>query len=350
MSTRATLTDVARTANVSLSTASIAFSGAGPIAAATRERVLAAAAALGYAGPNPVAASLRRGHSKIIGVLVGQDLRVNFRDPVAVQTLAGVASTLGDAARGMLLVPSGSDAGQDRTGVDLVRHGPMDAAVVLHQITPETARILRERQVPLVWVDRPRRGEISVRVQDRAGMAALGEHLLGLGHRHVGLATMPWSPKRQRGPIDPRGGSSPRERYVTDRLAGIRDAGLMPAAIETTARSLVEEGIRAGHALLDRAPQVTALVGFSDLIAAGLLLAAQERGLRVPEDVSVAGFDGVDLPWLGEHRLTSIVQPIQEKGEYAAQAAIMLADGGRPTSVALECDLRIGTTTGPAPT
>ncbi|SED60101.1 LacI family DNA-binding transcriptional regulator [Ruania alba] len=347
MSARATLTDVARTAGVSLSTASLAFSGAGPISGATRDRVLAAANALGYAGPNPVAASLRRGQSKIIGVLVGRDLRVNFRDPVAVQTLGGVASALGDAARGMLLVPAADD--ELAGGQHLIRHGSMDAAVVLHASGRETSRILRGRGVPMVWVDRAGPGAVSVRVQDKEGMAALGRHLVGLGHRHVALATMPWTRARTAGPVN-LAGPRPQARYIGDRLAGLTEAGIHPVAVESTTGSLVEEGIRAGHALLDRSPRPTALVGFSDLIAAGLLLAANERGLRVPEDVSVAGFDGVDLPWLGEHRLTSVVQPAQEKGEQAARTAVALADGEQPRPVVLECHLRVGTTTGPAPT
>ncbi|UFU02458.1 LacI family DNA-binding transcriptional regulator [Ruania suaedae] len=346
MSTRATLTDVARRAGVSLSTASLAFSGAGPIAEATRARVRRAAAELGYAGPNPVAASLRRGRSRVVGVLVGRDVRINFRDPVAVQTLAGVASALGDAARGMLLVPAADD--ELAGGQHLIRHGSMDSAVVLHAIGRDAARILREREVPMVWVDRTGPGAVSVRVQDRAGMSLLGRHLAGLGHRRVAVATMPWTVDRMTGPVD-LAGTRPHARYVADRLAGLRDAGIDPVAGESTARSLVEEGIRAGHALLDLSPRPTALVGFSDLIAAGLLLAAQEQGLRVPQDVSVAGFDGVDLPWLGDHRLTSVVQPAREKGEHAARAAIMLADGTRPDPVSLGCSLRVGTTTGPVP-
>ncbi|WP_159622892.1 LacI family DNA-binding transcriptional regulator [Ruania rhizosphaerae] len=345
MSRRATLTDVARTAGVSLSTASLAFSGAGPIAEATKQRVLRAASELGYAGPNPVAASLRRGRSRVVGVLVGRDVRTNFRDPVAVQTLGGVASALGDAARGMLLIPAGED---DPAGQHLIRHGSMDSVVVLHALGRDAGRVLREREVPMVWVDRTGPGAVSVRVQDRAGMAALGEHLVGLGHRRVALATMPWTSERAAGPVDVIG-TRPQGRYIADRVAGLLDAGIEPVAAESTQRSLVEEGIRAGHALLDRSPRPTALVGFSDLIAAGLLLAATERGLRVPEDVSVAGFDGVDLPWLGEHRLTSVVQPAREKGESAARAAIMLADGERPQPVSLACQLRVGTTTGPVP-
>jgi DNA-binding LacI/PurR family transcriptional regulator len=87
------------------------------------------------------------------------------------------------------------------------------------------------------------------------------------------------------------------------------------------------------------------LVGFSDLIAAGLLIAAREAGLRVPEDVAVAGFDGIDLPWLGEDTLTTLVQPIADMGRHAAEAALTLAAGGTAKSLSVDVELRVGTTT-----
>ena len=91
------------------------------------------------------------------------------------------------------------------------------------------------------------------------------------------------------------------------------------------------------------------MIAQSDVLAAGVLRAAAELGLRVPEDVSVAGFDGADLPWLGETRLTTVVQPSDEKGRAAAQAAMDLVHGRPADPVMLPVALRIGTTTGPVP-
>src|SRR4029079_7764979 len=99
------LADVAAGAGVSVSTASLAFSGAGPIAAATRDRVLASAAELGYSRPNPLGRRLRSGRSGIVGVVIGDALRRSFRDPVSVQTLDGLVSTLGPLGLGALLIP-----------------------------------------------------------------------------------------------------------------------------------------------------------------------------------------------------------------------------------------------------
>jgi DNA-binding LacI/PurR family transcriptional regulator len=91
------------------------------------------------------------------------------------------------------------------------------------------------------------------------------------------------------------------------------------------------------------------VIAQSDVLAAGVLRAAAGLGLRVPEDVSVAGFDGADLPWLGETRLTTVVQPSDEKGRAAAQAAMDLVHGRPADPVVLPVALRIGTTTGPPP-
>jgi DNA-binding LacI/PurR family transcriptional regulator len=88
-------------------------------------------------------------------------------------------------------------------------------------------------------------------------------------------------------------------------------------------------------------------VAQSDLLAAGVLLAARELGLRVPEDVSVAGFDGLDLPWLAPDVLTTVVQPLAAKGEAIGHAVESLLAGEAPEPLYLDVELRIGTTTGP---
>ncbi|WP_448630246.1 substrate-binding domain-containing protein [Cellulomonas soli] len=113
--------------------------------------------------------------------------------------------------------------------------------------------------------------------------------------------------------------------------------------------SLVEHGAAAGRALLTAPEAPTAILCQSDLLASGVVLAARELGLRVPQDVSVAGFDGLDLPWLSPDVLTSVVQPLAEKGAAAGHAVEALLAGEQPLNVELPVTLRVGTTTGPAP-
>jgi DNA-binding LacI/PurR family transcriptional regulator len=350
MTGRPTLAAVAAHAGVSPSTASLAFAGSPRVTAPTRERVLAAAADLGYAGPDPLAASLRRGRSGVIGAFVGERLLYAFRDPVAVQLLDGITEVLGSHGVGLLLLAG--DTGRPTT--EQIARIPLDAAIFATCGLEDDPALdqLRARGVPVVGVEGPvLDGVVLIDIDDRGGTRELARHLHGLGHRRVATVAMPLRLDGTRGPLDAVRRSRAHYRDVRHRLEGVEDVfGPVPAF--ETASNAVDEGVRAGRALLDgpadRRP--TALIAQSDVLAAGVLQAAAELGLRVPADVSVAGFDGADLPWLGATVLTTVVQPTDEKGRTAARAAMALVEGERPSDVLLPVALRVGSTTGPAPT
>lgn len=343
---RSTLADVARLAGVSASTVSLTFSGSGPVSPATRERVLAAAGELGYSGPDPLARSLRRGASGVVGVITGE-LAASFRDPVAVRTLDGVADALGAHDLGMLLIRAGSHG----EGADLVRRAAMDAAIFLLPVMPDepVVGLLRQRGVGVVLMEARVEGATTIGTADRAGIAELARRVRSLGHERVAVVTLPWAPGAPVGirpDAEPEPDSYP---YTHARLTGIREGGIDPIAVYVTRGSLVEEGFAAAKELLARDERPTAIMACSDLLAAGVLLAARELGLQVPGDLSITGFDGVDLPWLAPQVLDSVEQPFTRKGQLAGEAAVALASGGEPTSVELEVWQRPGTTLGPAP-
>jgi DNA-binding LacI/PurR family transcriptional regulator len=347
MTGRPTLAAVAAHAGVSPSTASLAFAGSPRVTAPTRERVLAAAADLGYGGPDPLAASLRRGRSGVIGAFVGERLLYAFRDPVAVQLLDGITEVLGSHGVGLLLLAG--DTGRPAT--EQIARIPLDAAIFATCGLEDDPALdqLRARGVPVVGVEGPvLDGVVLIDIDDRGGTQELARHLHGLGHRRVATVAMPLRLDGTRGPLDAARRSRAHYRDVRHRLEGVEDVfGPVPAF--ETASNAVDEGVRAGRALLDgpadRRP--TAVIAQSDVLAAGVLQAAAELGLRVPADVSVAGFDGADLPWLGATVLTTVVQPTDEKGRTAARAAMALVEGERPSDVLLPVTLRVGTTTGP---
>ena len=349
MSIRPTLAAVAARAGVSPSTASLVFSGSPRVTPGTKERVLAAAATLGYAGPDPLAASLRRGRSGVIGAFVGERLLYAFRDPVAVQLLDGITEVLGAHGVGLLLLAG--DTGRPST--EQIGRIPLDAAIFATCGLEDDPALdqLRTRGVPLVVVEGPVvDGVVLIDIDDRRGTRELARHLHDLGHRHVEVLTMPLRLDGRRGPIDAARRTRAHYRDVRHRLEGVEDVfGPVPAV--EAASNAVAEGATAGRALLDvpahRRP--TAVIAQSDVLAAGVLQAAADLGLRVPEDLSVAGFDGADLHWLGDARLTTVVQPTDEKGRAAAQAAMDLVAGGSPRDLTLPVTLRIGTTSGPAP-
>jgi DNA-binding LacI/PurR family transcriptional regulator len=347
---RPTLADVANAAGVSVSTASLAFSGAGPIAAATRERVHAAAAELGYSGPSPLGRSLRSGRSGIVAVVIGDQLRRSFRDPVSIQVLDGLVSTLGTLGLGVLLVPAGHSEDGTLEVDPLLVSAPMDVGVLIwgaHRGDP-MLEALQHRGVPVVIGEGPSIAGIPVvGIKDREGTADLARHLLSLGHRRFATVALPFAHPRRSGLVGPERMAMLDWTPTRNRLEGLTDAGVEPIAIVETAASLVEEGRAAGRLLLDVDDPPTCVLAQSDLLAAGVLLAARDLGLRVPEDVSVAGFDGLDLPWLAPDVLTTVAQPLEEKGAAIGNAVRQLLAGEEPGPLYLEVDLRVGTTTGP---
>ncbi len=347
MTERTTLADVAAAAGVSVSTASLAFSGAGPISAATKQRVLDAAGELGYCGPSALGRSLRSGRSGIVGVVIGDQLRRSFRDPVSVQVLDGLVGSLGPQGLGVLLVPA-----TDGDEVDqLVSTAAMDAAVLLFGARRGEASFdaLRRRGVPVVLGEGPQGlGAPVVGIADRDGTRQLVAHLRGLGHSRIGVVTLPLGGARRCAPVDDARLAELDCPPAEHRLAALDDVGLVPTAVIEASASLVEAGVEAGRAMLDVADPPTAVLTQSDLLAAGVLIAARELGLRVPEDVSVAGFDGLDLPWLAPDVLTSVSQPFAEKGAALADAVAAILAGDTPPDVELPVRLRPGTTTAAA--
>lgn len=351
---RPTLTDVARAAGVSVSTASLAFSSSGPIAESTRARVLDAARELGYGGPNPAGRQLRSGRYDIVGVVIGDQLKRSFRDPVSVQVLDGLTSSLGEASLGVLLVPGVDSAVDGEVVVDpLLMNAGMDVAVLIWGTHTDDPRVeaLRRRGVPIVVgegneVD----GASLVEIDDHTGILAAVRHLTELGHERFATITLPFRMGRRSGWVD----DSRRELVdwtpTRHRLDAMFDSGVDLLGIYETEASLVENGAEAMRAIMRRFPDPatwpTAIVAQSDLLAAGAVLALRDAGLRVPEDVSVAGFDGLDLPWFSG-QLTTVVQPLEAKGRAMGDAVRRLLADGTVTRTTMPVELRIGTTTGP---
>ncbi len=164
----------------------------------------------------------------------------------------------------------------------------------------------------------------SVSAAHSAGARAVADHLISLGHRDIAVI------------------AGPEEWLAGDaRLAGHR-AALAEAGVLLSRDRLrhVEpttvQGKRAAAELLDLAPRPTAIVCFNDKVAVGTLLAARERGLRVPEDLSVAGFDDIDLAEATDPRLTTVRQPLQEMGSIAVTQLMRVLDGHQPEALHIE--------------
>ena len=342
---RPTLAEVAARAGVSGSTASLVFSGAGPVSVATRERVLAAAAELDYAGPDPTARSLRRGRSGVIGVVTEDSLAEAFRDPVNLALLDGVGEQLADERFGLLVIPRVGMGGPDLAA------STMDAAILLgcSMDVAGSVETLRRRRIPVIAIEaEPLEGVVAIDLDNREATRQGAQLLAELGHRRVALVTLPVDLARSRGPLTPERERSSTAFTTSERILGARD--VFPDAPGVSAGgSSIDEGVIAGRALLDVAPaeRPTAIIAQSDLLAVGVIRVAEELGIRVPQQLSVLGFDGVRLDGLTEHVLTTLVQPAIDKGRAAGRAVLTALAGGSPRAALLRCELRIGTTTAP---
>ncbi|MGO1315720.1 MAG: LacI family DNA-binding transcriptional regulator [Cellulomonadaceae bacterium] len=348
-----TLADVAARAKVSVSTASLAFSGAGPIADRTRARVLAAAAELDYAGPNPLGRQLRSGRSGIVGVVVGDWLRRSFRDPVSVQVLDALVTSLGALGVGVLLIPSAETDDGTLLVDPLLETAAMDVAVLFWGAFDDDPRLetLRRRGIPAVIAEGPAiPGYPGVEVDDVPGVAQAVDDLRRLGHRRFATITLPFGTDRRSGWVDAERLSRVQWAPARRRLGALLDSGVDVVGIYETEASLVENGRAAALEILDpaRSPGLpTAIVAQSDLLAAGAVLAARELGLRVPQDLSIVGFDGLDIPWLAPDRLTTTRQPLAERGAALARAAEAVLADGTVERVLLPVEQVRGSTTGP---
>ena len=338
---RPNLAAVAALAGVSPSTASLAFSGAGPVSDATRAKVLAAAEQLNYGGPDPRAQSLRRGRSGIVGVVMEDRLREAFRDPMNVAMLDGLADELGGAGLGLLLLTEPGSGGPE------LSFAPMDAVVLVGCSTQldKSVVVLHQRGIPVVAIEaEPMVDVLSIDLDNRDATARAAQHLRDLGHTEVALVTLPLEPSHARGELTEERIASSTAFTSRERIRGARDVFPTIGGV-VAAGSLVEEGLIAGRALLASPRPPTAVIAQSDLLALGVIRAAEEAGIRVPDELSVVGFDGVRVEGAAPYELTTLVQPAVEKGRAAGAAIVELLAGENPRPRGFTSELRIGNTT-----
>ncbi len=342
---RPTLDTVAEAAGVSRMTVSNAYNRPDQLSAATRERVLAVAAQLGYPGPDPAARTLRRGRAGTVGVLITERLSYAFTDPGMVALMRGLAAELGAAGQAMLLVPA-----EARDVAEVVRGAVVDAFIVVSMDErDEAVAAVRQRRLPLVTVGHPRLAGVPfVGIDNAAAGARVAEHLLGLGHRRLGAVGLPG-----RDPGEPADRALPVRIGIRERVAGFRralaavpDAGLV---VVDASDNAVDEGTTAARSLLDRPADArpTAVFAVTDVLALGVLEAADQLGLAVPGEVSVVGFDDIAEAVRTRPPLTTVAQDLEGKGRLAARAALDLVADRPVRSPRLSARLVVRQTTAP---
>lgn len=320
---RITLDEVAAAAGVSRMTASYAYGRPDRVAAATRERVFAAAQELGFRGPDPSGRHLRRGALRSLGLVLGESLTYVFDDPQASRFVAGIAQECSAAGYGLTLVPAG--AGTDVA--DRIASSAVDSFVVWTTTADDPVLdAIRATHRPAVVHGGPdAEGFTLVGIDNRAAARALAADVWA-GSSHPVILSFPLDRERRPGlhfGLDPDDVPYPVTR---DRLAGFRDAALaagidwatIPVAV--CALNSAADASNAIAALLSAGHRVDGAVTMSDQQALGALRALGDAGLRVPDDAALGGFD--DSPEAAAADLTSIHQSLFEQGARAARLAL----------------------------
>ncbi|NIH78175.1 DNA-binding LacI/PurR family transcriptional regulator [Amycolatopsis viridis] len=349
MRRQATLASLAAELGVSRTTVSNAYNRPDQLSPELRKRVLETARRLGYPGPDPVARSLRTRKAGAVGLLLTENLSYAFRDPAAIGVLEGLALACEDAGVGLHLVP----ASPGRDDVVAVHRAGVDGFVVysVPDDDPHLGAVLA-RPVPTVIIDQPRiEGVDRVGPDDTTAVTELAEHIIGLGHRQIGVLCMRLARDRNDGFAYLDRQRSAHFHVQRARLEALAKAfgkvGVDWSTVPVMERfeHNVDDGAAAARQLLDTHPQVTALICTSDILALGALAEAHRRGLRVPADLTVTGFDGIaEAERAG---LTTVHQPVLEKGRAAGKLLLSSGDHVKPRIITLTTQLRIGTTSAP---
>lgn len=328
----ATIAEVAARAGVSTATVSRVLSGSAAARPATRDRVLAAARELDYR-PSAIARALKRRETRTLGLLV-----TDVGNPFYPQVVAAVEAAAHELGYGIVLANGGNDVTRELQHLELLAERRVDGLIVAsaHVTGDHLGRVERARlPVVLVNADVPTAGVASVSTDHRLGARLATAHLVELGHRRIGHISAPTS-----------------HAAAQARLEGVRDetpSTNPPVVVEGNAD--IAGGAAAVAPMLEAG--VTAIVAYNDLTAIGVLRALRAAGSRVPEQVSVVGFDDIEMAAWTDPPLTTVRQPIADLGRWAVERLVAGMRGaaaeGSAEHARLAPTLVVRASTGPAP-
>jgi LacI family transcriptional regulator len=314
-----TLKDIARRVGVSVTTVSRALGGYDDVAEETRQRILQAAREMGYR-PHTIAQSLQRKHTNTVGFII-PTAGPRSTDPFFTELLTGIGEATAEHEFD-LLVFTGAPGAQEREAYErVVGSRRVDGLLVVRtRCRDERITYLLENGFPFVAFGR---SDLDldfpyVDVDGTKGLDKATQYLIGLGHRRIAYISAP---------LD--------LMFAHHRLAGYQRAlerNGLPLQEEWTAIGHLtqEEGYLGGLKLLELEPAPTAIIAANDLMALGVISAAQERGLAVGRDLSVVGFDDIPLAEHSHPPLTTVRQPIYDIGKMICHMLIQLIKNGNP--------------------
>lgn len=334
----ATLRDVARAANVSTMTVSNVLNNRhGKVSQTTAERVQAAIEELGYV-PNATARSLSSKTSDLIAIVIQTraDDPPFQSSPYEAQFVGHLLQEVERCGRYVQLV----QARDIESTAATMRSWKVDGAIFINTLGYEIERLQMATGIPMVFMDNYGTSSdlLTVRVPDANATQEITEYLISLGHRRLAFV----------------GEIIPHVSVVAERLRGFK-AALQNAGIESENAAIISTttdvvgGVRAADQILALPATPTAVVTCADILAASVCTRLTEKQLRVPEDISVTGFDGLFLSTLNNPRLTVIEQDLHAKAKAAVELLFDAISGQARTGIHMcEClSLRVEASTAP---
>jgi LacI family transcriptional regulator len=332
---RVSIKDVARAANVSQGTVSHVLNHPDRVSPARREAVEQAIRELGFVR-HEAARHLRAGYSSTVGLLLLDAWNPGFTD-----VARGVEDTT--MGRGWTVVISNSarDIDREKTYLRLFHEQRVAGLIVVpHDQSADNLHEIRSGGVPVVVVDRAEHGEhgMSVAVDDVAGGELAARHLIGLGHRHIAF-------------VGDEAAAAPVHARLTGVRKAVAEAGVDIRLDVIPAELTAEAGSETGAALatLPAGKRPTAVAAAIDLLAIGVLQAFQQRGIRVPDDISLVGYDDIPFTRQLSVPLTTVHRSHYDMGVTAAQMLTSALSGEVPNArhVVFQPELVVRESTGP---
>lgn len=312
----ATIKDIAKRLNISVSTVSYALNDSGrKVPDEVRDRVRAVAQELNYR-PNRLARSMITGKSHVIGIVPPEMYDNLFLSPYLQLALNGITNEAGHRHQDLLVYTRFSETDGHEVS-ETILDGRVDGAIFISPFVGQRAiKRVVESGLPCVSVagiGHP--GIVTLRADNEGGMATVVEHLIGLGHRKIahiaGLLTMEDALLRLRA----------FQETMRHHMLPVRDEWVEKGRFD------IDGGFRAMNALLDLGDRPTAVCCANDEMAIGALRAARQRGLEVPEDISITGFDMTPSSAVVTPPITTVRQPIAELGAKAVTCLLRLIAG-----------------------
>ena len=330
-----TIKDVARAAGVSVGTASQALRESPAVREETRRRVRAVAARLRYQ-PSALARGLVTRRTHTVGLLIS-----DISNPFFIRAVRAIEDSAQENGYNVILCNTDEDPAKETQYLRVLIEKRVDGIILATTAgSLQAVRDVRWRRIPLVLFDRelPRVATDTVKVDSVLGGRLATDHLLSLGHRRIAII---------HGPVVRSTGAERLQGY----LSALREAGVRPdPALIREGNFKADSGRVLAHHLLELSPPPTALFCTNNLMTVGALQTLGERGVRIPQDLSLVGYDDMEWWTLTHPPLTTVGQPVYELGREAMRlvlAQIQTPGRRRPQRVILKPELILRDSCGP---